>query len=105
MNLQDFCEVPWQLYANHTQVAYNQIRDNNMAKKESHPYGSTNSHRTYVPDYRLAIYNAKNIGEMVTAMYLALSSAGYNNWGDASPELAKKCLAKLNEAKHNTQEV
>ena len=91
MNLQNFCELPkWP--------------EDIMAKKQ-HPLGSTNPHRMYVPEYRLAIYNAKNLGEMVDAMYKALSASGYNNWGDASPELAKKCLAKLNEAKHNTQEV
>ena len=105
MNLQNFCEVPWQLYANHTQVAYNQIQDNNMAKKGSPTYGPTNIPRMYVPEYHLAIYEAKTIGDMIAAMYIALSSVGYNSWGDASPELSKKCLAKLNEAKHNTQEV
>ena len=104
MNVQNFCPIEHQLYVDSTQPAYNLIPDSDMTKKMVNIksfYGG----RMYVPEYHQAIYNAKTVGEIVTAMYRALSASGYNNFGDTSPELAKKCLAKLNEAKHNPQEV
>ena len=96
VNVQNFCEIKNQVYTNDGHVG-----EMYMKRTPLNP----GTHRMYIPEYHLAIYNANTIGEMVTAMYRALSASGYNNFGDASPELAKKCLAKLNEAKHNTQEV
>ena len=104
VNIQNFCPIEHQLYVDSTQPAYSSFPDTDMTKKMV-KIKSFHGGRMYVPEYHQAIYSAKTVGEIVTAMYRALSASGYNNFGDASPELAKKCLAKLNEAKHNTQEV
>lgn len=95
MNLQNFREVSPQLYAGKTKTA------DNMKRQPLNP----GTKRMYPPEYHRAIYGAKTIGEVIKVMYKALSASGYNNFMDASPELAKKCLAKINEAKHNTQEI
>lgn len=71
--------------------------DNTMNDKRA--FLNPGTHRMYIPEYRHAILNAKTVGEVVAIMQKALSSSGYHS------DFPKKCLAKINEAKHCTQEI
>lgn len=102
MNLQNFCEVPQWLYAEQGHFVHkNGLSTNNgqWEKMNKRTRLDPGSHRMFIPEYRTAIANARTIGEIVEIMYKALSASGYNS------DLPKKCLVKINEAKHNTQEL